>query len=210
MLKLTTNCNYICYVYRVLILMGFGIMTNNKQRGMKMNKVNYLARFLIIIGLIPILGFMILSLADGRIERFSHEMQWRKQCEHNICYLGDELRRYAVANEGRMPISDWCDVLKGMQELDEIAFICPANSQSSAKSSYGLNENLLGVAIEKISPDTVFLFETEDGWNQTGVAGSVLPNIHKSGRSYKTFILLFDGTVVLADKNEIFDLQWNN
>lgn len=183
-------------------------MTDNKCRDENNNKRIRLARTLIVLALILVLGLAILFLANGRIERFAHEIQWKEQCKKNMSILGNALRTYSVSNEGRIPTTGWCDALKETQPLEEGVFLCPANSQLPSKSSYGLNENLLGIAVEKIAPDTVLLFETEEGWNKTGTANTILSNIHKSGRNHKTFILLFDGTIVLADNNEVMKLQW--
>jgi len=58
----------------------------------------------------------------------------------------------------------WCDDL--VSEIGEAELSCPA--RKDAKSTYALNQNIVGKNLNEIDPGTILIFESVDGWNLVG------------------------------------------
>jgi hypothetical protein len=84
-------------------------------------------------------------------------------------------------------------------------FQCPTSSKNQ-RSSYAMNRNLAGKKHDdKISPDTVLLFESDAGWNATG--GPEIAAAHH----YRTRLTVgfVDGAVERIELKDIGNLRWN-
>jgi prepilin-type processing-associated H-X9-DG protein len=90
-------------------------------------------------------------------------------CLNNVKQLNLGVMTYAQANGDKFPTADqWCDaILK--QVGSEKVFRCPGDSQGN-RSDYAFNQKLGGLPMNKVtSPSqTVLIFESDGGWNQSG------------------------------------------
>jgi hypothetical protein len=114
------------------------------------------------------------------------------------------MEAYANDNKGLYPTSSqWCDLLIEKQSVDPKTFKCP-NADKSVRSSYAMNIN-----IENLGPsaptDMVLLFETTDGWNQSGGPEILSTDNHKGDGSV---ILFNDGHVKFVKFEDLEDLRW--
>jgi hypothetical protein len=85
-------------------------------------------------------------------------------CMTKIAVLGKAMMVYATDNDGKFPPPDnWCDaLLEALPNTPEKLFQCPGGG--GGRCHYAMNPNA-----EPNSPNnTVLLFETRAGWNQSG------------------------------------------
>jgi prepilin-type processing-associated H-X9-DG protein len=132
-------------------------------------------------------------------------------CANNMKQLALAIKMYE-GDYGMFPSDRWCDTLladiglraESSNNITTI-FRCPTASKKQ-KSSYAMNRNLVGIKDnDKISPDTVLLFESDTGWNATGG-----PEI-ASARHYglRLNVALVDGSVEDIELKDIGNLRWN-
>jgi len=136
---------------------------------------------------LSILG-MVLCLSNigvGYLVLRPRSTAYRMLCGSNLSCLGKALLIYEREN-GRYPEPEqWCDLLLNDSEIQSETFICPTSLRAiytvylpcfnnkiklrspfkkKGRCSYAMNPN----CEPNLPPDTVLLFETEDGWNQYG------------------------------------------
>ena len=115
-------------------------------------------------------GFIFVSLVVELRAAQAHADEM--SCARNMKQLVLAVKLYEADQSDRFPPNQWCDALmankKVMDVLPDKIFQCPAASKKQ-RSSYAMNRNLVGIkSDDKISPDTVLLFESDAGWNATG------------------------------------------
>jgi prepilin-type processing-associated H-X9-DG protein len=143
------------------------------------------------------MGIMLPGLAQAR------SAAQRVVCINNLKQLGVATMLYAKDNNDRYPSSDkWCDLLKPYYKDDKL-LICP--SASHAKCSYAMNKNLPEFTKQVKNPaETILLFESKPGWNQSGSRELLTTeNHHESGS-----ILFCDGHVEFRNMQYINNLNW--
>ena len=88
-------------------------------------------------------------------------------CRSHLHRLGVAMRIYANDYDGKYPtVEKWCDLLVQSGDIDEKQFVCRSALKGGDKGRchYAMNPNC-----EPNSPeDMVLLFETKEGWNQSG------------------------------------------
>jgi prepilin-type processing-associated H-X9-DG protein len=133
---------------------------------------------------VPFVGFMMgilmPALAKARI------VAQRQICANNLKQLGAAMMQYAEDNNDQFPSADkWCDLLKPYCENEKL-FVCPA--ARTGRCSYAINPD----ATPTSSGGTMLLFETQDGWNQSGGL-EILTNENHHGEGSN--VLFCDGHV---------------
>ncbi|MHC4477204.1 MAG: hypothetical protein ACYTEL_16280 [Planctomycetota bacterium] len=125
---------------------------------------------------------------------------YRVICGANIKGLGMCIVVYANDNNGKYPAREtWCDLLIQGDLAEKRLFKCPARRESEC--TYAINPNC-----EPNSPgDTVLLFETKGGWNQSGGL-EILTTQNQYGNGCN--VLFNDGTVKFVNTEELNKLQW--
>jgi len=109
----------------------------------------------------------------------------RMLCGSNVNLLGKATLFYQIKNDHYPEPNQWCDLLLNDGEVEARNFICPNSLRATylvylwpfkskitlrspftrkGRCSYAINPN----CHPNSPPDTVFLFETKDGWNQYG------------------------------------------
>ena len=129
-------------------------------------------------------------------------------CVSNVRQLGLSARMFADEHTNQLPqAATWCDDLKPGVGGTDTVFKCPTAmlSSSSERSHYAFNARLGGMDIEKVSPQTVLIFETEGGWNVSG-GSELMPKHSRHGRF---FVVGFaDGSVRQVPESELESLRW--
>ena len=84
-------------------------------------------------------------------------------------------------------------------------FQCPA-SKSNTRCSYAFNAKLGGMDESKINPNTVMIFESDNGWNANG--GSEL--MIRKPRHARVFVVAYaDGSVWQLQESQLNTLRWD-
>ena len=127
-------------------------------------------------------------------------------CMANAQQINLAVIMHAQANTNTCPpAATWCDAVQGNLVLTN-AFQCLA-ADKSHRSHYAFNARLDSLSMDKIKnpAQTVMIFESEGGWNQSG--GSELkPRKPRHGR---TIIVGFaDGHTEAVDESRLAQLQW--
>jgi hypothetical protein len=98
----------------------------------------------------------------------------RINCVNNLKQLGLAVRMYAADHNDLLPpAATWCDAIQGGIGSSK-AFQCPA--EPGQRCSYAFNAELDGKKENKISSQTVLLFESDLGWNGCGDASALKPH----------------------------------
>jgi hypothetical protein len=123
----------------------------------------------------------------------------------NLKMLGLAVRMYSNEQGGKFPKADsWCDDIKSFVNNPKV--YKAANDPSPARCSFAYNAKLSGLEETKIHPETVLLFEVEDGdWNVSGGPEMLLPR--PRDRSY--VIGMADGSVMQISPERLRTLRWN-
>jgi prepilin-type processing-associated H-X9-DG protein len=125
-------------------------------------------------------------------------------CQSNIELLKTALSQYSETHNGLLPDPNWCDELLKTDSLGQGNFVCKATDARRGQSTYALNKNLIGRKLTDVNPDTVMLFETKTGWNQTGEANELVFDHHNGSN-----IVFADGHISYVPKDRISKLRWN-
>jgi hypothetical protein len=123
------------------------------------------------------------------------------QCMWRLDQLGKALTVYSKKRGGSYPdAGKWCTLLlEDGDNLSEDIFKCPA--AENGRCHYAINPNC-----EPNSPnDVVLLFETKDGWNQSG--GFEMLTEHNHG-GIGCSVLLNDGSERFIRSEEVGQLKW--
>jgi hypothetical protein len=120
--------------------------------------------------------------------------------------LAKEIFAYADDNNGFLPCSDqWCDLLiKHNGKFPRKYFQLP--KWYVAECNFAFNENISGLPLSKINPETVLLFKAMGNWNLSGhkeLSESYLKN------NMDTVVILKSGKVeYLSSDDELKNLRW--
>jgi hypothetical protein len=127
------------------------------------------------------------------------------QCVNNMKQLTIAVRMYSGDNAGHLPpAKTWCDAIKPFAGSDRV-FKCPAANPGD-RCDYAFNSRLDGMDEKDINPNTVLLFETEDGWNANG-GQELMPPRSRHGRLY--VVALADGSIQQSTADQLSRLRWN-
>jgi hypothetical protein len=127
-------------------------------------------------------------------------------CRYNLKHLGLALKVYTEDNSNTYPTPDkWCDLLISEIKVSpkstpiEDYLHCPGAKEG--KCNYAMNPNC-----KPNSPrDTVLLFDTKGGWNQSG-GYELLTTENHSGKG--CCILFNNGSYEFIEKDKIAKLKW--
>lgn len=126
-----------------------------------------------------VFGLIILSILVPELI-FTKKMNDTFKCMKKLQRLGEEIKVYASNHDGNLPVADnWCDLLmENNKNLSRDDFRCPASPKGTC--SYKFNRNLSGVRLVDIPSSVVVLYESEEGWNYSGI-GESLSTRHDGG-----------------------------
>jgi prepilin-type processing-associated H-X9-DG protein len=121
-------------------------------------------------------------------------------CGSNVSDISHALLLYAEKNDSKYPATEkWCDLLIEDGFITAKSLRCPA--PWTGRCHYALNPNCW----LKSSPDTILLFETESGWNQSGGPESLTFDNH-GGKGAN--VLFNDGHVEFVKPEDAGKLKW--
>jgi hypothetical protein len=131
----------------------------------------------------------------------------RKMCEADMRNITRALHFYAKVNHHYPSAQIWCDELLDFTGKDTYRypqdfrknFNCPGSK--TEKSSYAVNSH----ATPESSPDTVLLFECNDGWNVSGGPELVTFENHQGKGCNVVFVNL---EIKFVDKKDFKELKW--
>jgi len=127
-------------------------------------------------------------------------------CMNNTKQLCLGLMMYTADNEDTFPRSDkWCDAIQ--QYLGgEGVFKCPLGDPA-ARSHYGFNRRLGGIAQQKVSAPatTVMVFEIAGGWNASGGAELLVSKPRHPG----VVVGYADGHCEVVMPGRLSSLRWD-
>lgn len=135
----------------------------------------------------------------------THSMASRIVCATNLSGLGKAMLIYSMddPNERYPTPENWCDLLIKYADVGPDQFVCPSGKRAGDKSRshYAINPK----ATPKSLPDTVMLFETTEGWNQSGGPELLSAENHKGDGANIAFC---DFHVKFVKKEEFDNLRW--
>jgi prepilin-type processing-associated H-X9-DG protein len=130
----------------------------------------------------------------------------RGVCRTNLKGLQIALSNYAREYGGTYPPADkWCDLLVQRCKVTPEQFVCDHAKAIPGESSYAMNRNVGGRKASELPPDMVLLFETKDGWNQSGGAEILTTENHGGGGCN---VLFNDGSIKFVRAEEVGELKW--
>jgi hypothetical protein len=159
-----------------------------------------------------ILFFLAFHLHSRTLEYVRYESHIQ-MCRERMLWLKDLLKKYAEHNRNEYPPPEkWCDTLLSEVKylvidpydiFEKTVFKCPSQVwDSNNPSNYALNAN----ANPHSLPDTVLLFETKGGWNQSG--GHEILSCENHPHTKGCNIVFNDGTSKFLAPRHIADLNW--
>ncbi len=126
-------------------------------------------------------------------------MAQRTVCAANLRQLGLAMHMYAAVNDGKYPPADkWCELLEPCYNNKKL-LICPSAGQG--RCHYAINPH----AKPNSPPDTVLLFETHPGWNQSGGPEILSTDNH---RNKGCNVLFNDMHIAFVKTKDLNDLKW--
>jgi hypothetical protein len=158
---------------------------------------------IIVNGVIAALGFLFVIVGAFSIP-VPPVAQYKAVCASNMRGLGKTVMAYARDNGGKFPPSDkWCDVLLENDYAGERSFVCGGarRRDDQGPCHYAMNPN----CEPNSAGDTVLLFETKGGWNQSGGPEILTSENHKGNGCNVVFN---DGTVKFVGTEELNKLKW--
>jgi prepilin-type processing-associated H-X9-DG protein len=135
-----------------------------------------------------------------------------RMCQKNMIELYKTIATYSKT-DNQYPAKDkWCDLLTDQPKIEKGIFLCPGpdrlksnrwNREQPYRCSYAINPN----AEPNSAGDVVLLFETKDGWNQSGEAELMsFDNHYRKGCN----VLFNDGHVEFVSPKKKDKLNWGN
>jgi prepilin-type processing-associated H-X9-DG protein len=126
-------------------------------------------------------------------------------CMNHEKQLSVAMIMYANDNGGRFPpAATWCDAIKTQVGSAPDVFQC-VGGDTAQPSHYAFNSRLDGREISKVNPNTVMLFETAGGWNQSGGRELMLTR----SRHGNLYVVAFaDGHVQTMPAARLGTLRW--
>ncbi len=172
-----------------------------RKESKRLWKIRSFKIFILIILFIALLKIFL-------VVRFEHS---NFICQINVYSISNTLWSYMNDYDGRIPSFDaWNDTIMEYVEMDEDElpesfFDCPNSKSVNKVSDYSLNSNLIERAGE-MSAETVFIFESEPGWNQSG--GSEIFNSfnHENG-GWLTTLSRPEGYFITS--KDVVKLEWS-
>jgi len=154
----------------------------------------------LFLAMIPILVAMMLpavAKAKARAQTIT--------CVNHMKQLSLSARLYAEGHDRRFPpAATWCDAMKDAGASEQV-FLCPAGDAAS-RCNYAFNEQLDGIEVSKVDPETVLFFETDGGWNKHGGV-ALMQGISRHGGPL--VVAFADGSVQQVKATELSKLRWN-
>ncbi|MFZ1072224.1 MAG: DUF4190 domain-containing protein [Verrucomicrobiia bacterium] len=156
----------------------------------------------IFVFMIPVFVAMLLPAFAAAKQR-AQEIN----CMNNEKQLALAVHMYSNDNKDQFPpAATWCDAIRSHVVSDKV-FQCPAGDQSK-RCNYAYNAKLDGMDRSKVNPNTVLIFETEGGWNDSG--GPELMLNHARHGHGRIFVIAFsDGHVEAVTGARLDTLRWD-
>jgi len=199
-LGLLSACTMFLTALPAIILGIIGLIKITQSKGKLKGMGLAIAGMAIPVVLLPIaalmMGIMMPALARTR------SVAQRMVCGTNLSGLGKAIMIYSNDYDRFPTSSKWCDLLIEYVDVTEMQFRC--RSDKDARCSYAMNKNIEGLDLNKIDPDTVLLFESVDGWNQSGGPELLNTDNHFEGCN----ILFADGHAKFVKSSYLEDLKW--
>ncbi len=147
----------------------------------------------------------------------------RFSCHYPMEVFSIATQKYCEQNNGNLPDAEtWCDqLLKSVEDVKYFSLETFSGryglslDRDEKRSGFAFNKNLDGCRLSEVDCETVFLFETDLGWNQNGTSAILLPN------GYPGFWPFFEGgypfvfvgpdstfTVKFVKNSELDHLNW--
>ncbi len=125
-------------------------------------------------------------------------------CVNNVKQLGLAVRLYATDHQDQFPpAATWCDAIQSYVGAAGV-FKCPAGDPVK-QSHYAFNAQLDGRDTSKVAPETVMIFEADDGWN---VSGGPDRRLGRSRHGGLFVVALADGSVQQVSPARLKELRW--
>jgi type II secretory pathway pseudopilin PulG len=155
----------------------------------------------VFIVMMPIMAAMLLpALARAKSKAQS------VQCLNNVKQLNLAIIMYADDYQGKLPSPEnWCDLVKPYLGGSDAAFKCGA--QPNARCSYAFNASLAGRKISDVPApaETILVFSSDDGWNQSGGEAVLEPHRHGNIFTYGCA----DGHAEVRRQGVLSHLKWD-
>ncbi len=159
---------------------------------------------------IPIAYIAFILLSAHNLNRLLYRpMQDVRVCQGNISALYTAIEDYAASHGGLIPDGvHWCDQLLSSARIDPQLFVCPFSVTEPHQATYALNMHVAGKLLAEIPDDTVILFESAPGWNQTGDTELVARENHSLAGTKYFNVVLAGGRVQCWPCNRATELRW--
>src|SRR5262245_6708718 len=131
------------------------------------------------------------------------------QCLNNEKQLSLAIRVYSANHGNHFPsAATWCDDIKTEVSSSTKVFQCGAGDPTQM-SHYAFNSKLDGKDVNRVAPDTVMIFETAGGWNQSGGRELLLaqPRHTRTGQGWVN-VAFVDGSVRRLPESQLSTLRW--
>ena len=156
----------------------------------------------VFILMIPVFAAMLLpAIAAGR------KKAEQIQCMTNEKQLAMAIMLYSQSHTNHFPAAtNWCDAIAG-DIGNKWVFKCMA-AGGTGRCDYGFNSRLDGIDPARVArPDeTVLIFESDLGWNGSGVVDAVSGGRHGHGRA--SMVAFADGHVERVEQSRLNTLRW--
>jgi prepilin-type processing-associated H-X9-DG protein len=155
----------------------------------------------LMVLMLPIMAAMLLP-ALARAKSRAQSIN----CMNNLKQLALGEMMYATENKDHFPQAEnWCDAL-GKYVGNTRVYLCPAGDPT-LRCHYAFNASLSGVDTKNVTApaETVLIFETEGGWNQSGGRDQVLGR-PRHGPSIG--IVFADGHAEIVRENRLAKVKW--
>jgi hypothetical protein len=109
--------------------------------------------------------------------------------EYQLSKLAKAIQVYASNNQGRLPIAgSWCDLLIAADKrLSVKDFRLPR--RYSDEFNFAFNENVSGMLLSEVNPQTILLIVVEGKWNQRVKKESLGPISYQQGVDFSPVLL---------------------
>jgi len=205
-------CFVTCFLTFLIVVplgLGFGIAALSairKSQGELQGKGLAIAG-IVINGLallaIPLAAAMLLpALAAAK------QKAMEINCINNEKQLALAIRIYAGDNTNCYPTAaSWCDAIQVEVNRNPRVFKCPA-APAGSRCDYAFNEKLSGLNEDKVSPETVMIFEADAGWNANG-GPELLVRRPRHVRETQVVVGFADGSVRAVPRSQLGTLRWD-
>jgi len=199
-LGILSACTMFLTALPAIILGIIGLIKITQSKGKLKGMGMAIAGIVIPVVLLPIAALMMAITIPG-LTRVRHGAL-QMVCASNLSGLGKAMMIYSNDYDEIPTASKWCDLLIEFADVAEMQFRC--RSDNDARCSYAMNKNIEGLDLNTVDPDTVLLFESVDGWNQSGGPELLNTDNHLEGCN----ILFADIHVEFVKSSKLEDLKW--